>query len=392
MSRRLRRGNSLPALQPLANGVAVERLASRVNLFLMTNSFETGGSERQFAVMAQNLAPEKFQVSLGCIRRLGPFAGAFGDVPEFWLGGSLYGWTSMRSRLRLAALLRTQQIQVAHAFDFYTNLTLIPAARLARVPVVIGSQRQLGDLLTPRQSRAQVAAFRWCHGVVCNSQAAADHLAREGLAPEKLFIIGNALPEQLFARKRESIDRGPSVLRVGMVARMNAHSKNHSGFLRIAAKIHSKMPEVEFLLAGDGPLRPELEKQSQDLGLGNHVVFLGDRRDIPEVLASMDVAVLTSASESLSNALLEAMAAGLPVVAYRVGGNAELVNEERGVLIPAGDEEGFASAVLRLLASPAMRLQLGQNGRRFAQENFSLPSILARYDACYETLLEKRKA
>jgi glycosyltransferase involved in cell wall biosynthesis len=122
------------------------------------------------------------------------------------------------------------------------------------------------------------------------------------------------------------------------------------------------------------------------------VVFLGDRRDIPEVLASMDVAVLTSASESLSNVLLEAMAAGLPVVAYRVGGNAELVNDERGELLPAGDEEGFASAVLRLLASPAMRLQLGQNGRRFAQESFSLPSILARYEACYETLLEKRKA
>jgi glycosyltransferase involved in cell wall biosynthesis len=356
----------------------------------MTNSFETGGSERQFAVMAQNLAPERFQVSLGCIRRLGPFASSFGDVPEFWLGGSLYGWASIRTRLRLAGLLWAGQIQVAHAFDFYTNLTLIPAARLARVPVVIGSQRQIGDLLTPRQSRAQAAAFRWCDGVVCNSQAAADRLAMGGLSPDKLFIIGNALPEQAFARKRESVDRKASRLRVGMIARMNALYKNHAGFMRIASRIHSKMPEVEFLLAGDGPLRPELEKQAQDLGLGNHVVFLGDRKDIPDILASMDVAVLTSDSESLSNVLLEAMAAGLPVVAYRVGGNAELVNDERGVLIPAGDEEGFAAAVLRLLASPAMRLQLGQNGREFARENFSLERILVRYEACYETLLEKK--
>jgi glycosyltransferase involved in cell wall biosynthesis len=120
------------------------------------------------------------------------------------------------------------------------------------------------------------------------------------------------------------------------------------------------------------------------------VVFIGDRKDIPDVLASMDVAVLTSDSESLSNVLLEAMAAGLPVVAYHVGGNAELVNQERGVLIPAGDEEGFAAAVLRLLALPVMRLQLGQNGRLFARENFSLEHILAQYEACYETLLEKK--
>ena len=141
---------------------------------------------------------------------------------------------------------------------------------------------------------------------------------------------------------------------------------------------------------GRSPLRPELEKQARELGLGNHVSFLGDRKDVPDILASMDVAVLTSDSESLSNVLLEAMAAGLPVVAYRVGGNAELVNEERGVLIPARDEEGFAAAVLRLLALPAMRLQLGQNGRQFARENFSLEHILARYEACYETLLEKK--
>jgi glycosyltransferase involved in cell wall biosynthesis len=356
----------------------------------MTNSFETGGSERQFAVMAQNFPPEKFQISLGCIRKLGPFASAFGDVPEFWLGGSLFGWTSIRMRLRLAGLLRAQQIQIAHAFDFYTNLTLIPAARLARVPLVMGSQRQLGDLLTPRQFRAQAVAFRWSDGVVCNSQAAADRLAAEGLPRDKLFIIGNALPAKTLAPASESVKREPGRLRMGMVARMNAPYKNHAGFLRIASRIHRQMPDVEFLLVGDGPLRPELERQAQHLELGNRAIFLGDRRDISGVFASMDVAVLTSDSESLSNVILEAMGASLPIVAYRVGGNAELVNEERGVLIPAGDEEGFAAAVLRLLASPTMRLQLGQNGRKFVRENFSLERILARYEACYQVLLEKK--
>src|SRR5208283_6129046 len=100
---------------------------SSVRLFLMTNSFETGGSERQFGVLARNLRPEQFQVHLGCIQRIGPFADDFGEVPEFRLGGSLYGWASWRTRLRLSRCLRQQHIQIAHAFDFYTNLTLIPA-------------------------------------------------------------------------------------------------------------------------------------------------------------------------------------------------------------------------------------------------------------------------
>jgi len=368
---------------------------SAARLFLMTNSFETGGSERQFSVLARNLNPQQFNLSLGCIRRIGPFANEFGDVPEFDLGGSLYGLTSIRTRLRLSRFLRQRQIQIAHAFDFYTNLTLIPAARLAGVPVVIGSQRQLGDLLTPRQFRAQAAVFRWCDAVICNSRAAADRLAEQGVSPNKLIVVVNALPAEAFATAPEAVSRKPGVLRVGMVARMNAHYKNHAGFLRIAAAINRNMPDVEFLLAGDGPLRPEFEQQARDLGLGSRVKLIGDRRDIPSVLASIDVAVLTSDSESLSNVILEAMAAGLPVVAYRVGGNAELLdvapgNAERGILVPAADEAAFASAVQRLLSSPSVRSQLGGNARAFAAENFSLESILARYQDCYRSLLEKK--
>jgi len=215
-----------------------------------------------------------------------------------------------------------------------------------------------------------------------------------------MFVIGNALPAEAFASGPPALPRRPGRLRVGMVARMNARYKNHSGFLRAAKRITQQMPNVEFLLAGDGPLREELEREAQTLGIADCVIFLGDRRDIPAVLASMDVAVLTSDSESLSNVILEAMAAGLPVVAYRVGGNPELIDHdsgeieggelERGELVSAGDEEGFTAAVVRLLSTPSMRAQFGHNARKFAQDNFGLESIRARYESCYQTLLEKK--
>src|SRR5208282_3545066 len=158
------------------NAMLVGMPDSPISLFLMVNTFETGGSERQFTVLAQNLAPPQFQVHVGCINPRGPLAHNFPAAPQFPLGGSLYGWQSLRARLNLNRHLRHHQVQVAQAFDFYANLTLIPAAKLARVPVIIGSHRQLGDLMTRAQFRAQTAAFRWCDAVVCNSQAAADRL------------------------------------------------------------------------------------------------------------------------------------------------------------------------------------------------------------------------
>jgi glycosyltransferase involved in cell wall biosynthesis len=361
----------------------------------MVNTFETGGSERQFTVLAQSLIPPQFETHLGCVSRRGPLAHNFPDAAQFPLGGSLFGWQSLRTRLNLSRHLRHHHVQVAHAFDFYTNLTLIPAARLARVPVVIGSHRQLGDLMTPTQFRAQAAAFRWCDAVVCNSQAAADRLIDTGISPNKIAVIGNALPAEAFTEvlneAAAALPKRPNVTRVGMVARMNHRYKNHSGFLRIAAQIHQRMPDAEFVLVGDGPLRQELERESFSLGLGASAIFLGDRQDMPAVLASFDVAVNTSDSESLSNVILEAMAAGLPVVAYDVGGNSELLRHQPGALIPAGNETAFADAVGELLADPGLRRQIRRSALLFAQENFTLDRVRQRYVELYETLLQKRR-
>ena len=360
-------------------------------VFLMINSLETGGSERQFSAVAKSLNPASFRVHLGCVQQRGPFLDGLGDVPQFRLGGSLFGMQSLRSRYRLARHLRRLDVAIAHAFDFYANLTLVPAARLARTSVVIGSQRQLGDLLTRAQFRAQLAAFRWCDRVVCNSHAAAQPLIEHGLPERKVVVIGNGLPPEAFIETTPALPHQPGTLRVGMIARMNAHYKNHRAFLRAAARLGGKFPKLEFILVGDGPLRSEIERQADELGLRNQVTFVGDRRDISALLASMDISVVPSESESLSNVVLESMAAGVPVVASNVGGNPELISEQRGRLIRLNDDASLASVLEQLLRDEALRTELGKNARQFVKANFTLEHIQASYEALYADLLAQKQ-
>ncbi len=367
-------------------------MAKRVppGLFLMINSLETGGSERQFAALTRSLDRSLFLPHLGCIMEKGAFLEGLGPLSTFGLGGSLYSAKSFRSRIRLARHLREHEIAIAHAFDFYTNLVLIPVARLAGVAVVLGSQRQIGDLLTARQSRAQKLVFRWCDRVVCNSQAAADRLREQGISEDKLVVIRNGLPPSAFVGASPALPPVPGLLRVGMIARMNQRAKNHHGFLQAAARVASKFSAVEFVLVGDGPFRAELERDAQSLGLGNQVRFLGDRRDVTAVLASLDVTVLPSSSESLSNSILESMAAGVPAVANSVGGNTELLGNDRGALVTAGDEAELATAIELLLRDEGLRKSLGRNARAYAQANFTIEQMRRNHEELYTNLLERK--
>jgi len=358
-------------------------------IFLMIDSLQTGGSERQFAAVSRSLDGERFRVELGCIQAKGIFLDGL-TVSAFPLGGSLYGFHSWKTRLQLGRHLRARGISIAHAFDFYSNLTLLPAAKLAGIPVVIGSQRQLGDLLTPLQARAQLLMFHGCDAIVCNSNAAAKRLIEDGIGEKRIRVIRNGLPAEAFAAATPALPKREGWLRVGMIARMNSAAKNHSAFLRAAARVQSGVAQVEFVLIGDGPLRAALQEEAASLGLEDRVQFLGDRRDVSALLASLDVTVLPSASESLSNAILESMAAGVPVVASDVGGNPELLGDRRGILSPVGDDKRLAESLLRLLRDRDLRRQMAQHCRFFAEENFTIERIRTSYEYLYAELLARK--
>jgi glycosyltransferase involved in cell wall biosynthesis len=380
-------------LQPGSDPQPANRAAGdRPEVFLMANTLETGGGERQFTVLAEGLGSSTLSIRLGCLRRQGTFADGLNGIREFRPGGSLFGLESQRARLALRRHLKNQGIAVAHSFDFYSNLMLIPAARLAGVPVVMGSHRQLGDLMSWPRFWVQQLVFQFCDRVVCNSRAGADYLRqRAGLPQRKLAVIPNGLPDAAFAETSPALPRRSGVMRVGMIARMNDRAKNHAAFLRVAAKVARKHQDVEFVLVGDGPLRSELEQQARTLGLGGRVIFLGERSDIPAVLASLDVSVLTSVSESLSNVIMESMAAGVPVVAGCVGGNAELVRDgETGFLVPSEDDGGFAAAIGRLLENTELWSALGAKAKSEASARFSLKNVCRQYEELYRSTLAEK--
>ncbi|MGC1371108.1 MAG: glycosyltransferase [Candidatus Sulfotelmatobacter sp.] len=361
-------------------------------IFLMVNSLETGGTERQFVEITHALQSRGVSLNLGCLLRKGAFTSDLEGLVEFDLGGSLYGLQSMRSRWQLARHLRKLGVKMAHAFDFYANLALIPAAKLAGIPV-IGSHRQLGDLLTPAQFRTQLAAFRFCERVVCNSRPAAERLVEAGLPEKTVVVIGNLLPPAVFADATPALPRSGDVLRIGMIARMNAEYKNHRGFLRAAKRVGNEFPNVEFVLVGDGPLRAEFEREAVALGIKERVRFLGDRRDIPSVLRSLDISVVPSISESLSNVMLESMAAGVPVVATAVGGNIEIGGEDRALLVPVNDddEEELPKAIMRLAAHAGLRSEMAARAQDFVRSHFASEQVCKQYEQLYADVLNQHE-
>lgn len=356
----------------------------------MANTLETGGGERQFVTLAGALKSSALHLRLGCLRNVGAFSADIKGVEEFPPGGSLLRLRAQRARIRLARHLRIHRVTIAHSFDFYSNMMMIPAARLAGVPIVIGSQRQLGDLISPFRNKVQNVLFGWCDRVVCNSQAAAALLRQAGVREGKLAVIPNALPTEAFARTTPALSPSAGGLRIVMIARMNDRAKRHDIFLQAAARLIAKHPKLEFVLIGDGDLRPGLERMAADLRLGNQVVFLGERHDIPAVLAAADISVLPSISESLSNSIMESMAAGVPVVACRVGGNEELIRDgENGFLVSPESAEELAERIDGLVTQAELRKSFGETGKRDA-ERFTVERITGEYERFYMSLLEEK--
>ncbi|HEY3973282.1 MAG TPA: glycosyltransferase [Candidatus Sulfotelmatobacter sp.] len=379
---------------------------SRRRIFFLVDSLNVGGTETQAVELATRLDSERYEITLGCLRARGPLleklAGTSVSIREFYPEGGFDSVRGIYQMLRLAVFLRRGGFRIVHTHDLYANLLGIPAALLARVPVIISSQRDLAHLdLYKTRRRVWVRRLQnLSTAVLTNANAIRDAMQTEDhFAPEKIRVIHNGVDGERFnggSRDRSWLLSGGEAEKqkwIVLVGNMHSDVKGHPWLIAAAKAITDEFPESRFVLAGDGALRKDFEAQVAQQGLERHFLFLGRRDDVPRILSCSDIAVLPSRAEGLPNAVLEYLAAGLPTVASRVGGNAEIIQDGRtGLLVPPQDSSALAQAILRLLRDPGLASSLGENGRKSVASEFSFQRMIEKTDQLYTELLRARGA
>lgn len=347
---------------------------------LVIGQLTTGGAEGQLRLLCEGFDRDRVLPTVYCLSAqtdpVGPLLVRAG-IPVRVLSGGRLG--------RIAALRRAlaaDGIQVAHAWLFIANAYTWLATR-GRLPLVTSARncKRSGWLLDALNRRA----FRASGAIVANSSEVARYIAREYQAPAaRVHVVANAIDLTRFeGAPAAAAARPPRIVMVGRLVQQ----KNPHLFLDAAQALHARRPDVTFQLIGDGPLHAALAARIQDAGLGGYVELAGERHDVPALLRAADLFWLTSDWEGLSNAIIEALAAGLPVIATAVGGAADLITSgAEGFLVPPGDREALVARSLEVLGDPARAAQMRGAARRRA-EAFGVARMVAETEATYAAAL-----
>jgi sugar transferase (PEP-CTERM/EpsH1 system associated) len=297
---------------------------------------------------------------------------------------------------KLFRLFRRERPHIVHTHGWGTLLEGMAAARLASVPVVVHGEH--GTLQLKRHQRwLQRRGWSAADQVLSVSSRLAERMAGDvGFEPARIRTIRNGVDLTRFnpayrASARASLALAGEQFAVGTVGRL-VPVKDQATLLEAVALLRREGLEVALVLAGDGPLEGALRDRAAALGITDSIRLLGHRRDVEVVLAALDVFALSSVSEGLSNTILEAMATGLPVIATRVGGADELVEDGVTGLLVAPGSPSDMSAALRRLLDPSARKAMGHAGRRRVEAEFALSTMVKRYEALYSELAAPRFA
>lgn len=361
------------------------------NVLLFIGSFHQGGSERQAVQLARLLREDKrVNVRLATLENDGILRQeveklGLAEIAEFKLT-SFYNVNFVKQLLKCANFLRANKIDIIHTHDFYTNVFGMLAAQIATVPLAIASKRETGGMRSAWQKRIEKFAFRQANAIVANSEAVKNYLAAEGVSKDKIKVVYNGLdlerltPELTDRRvicEELGLPSDENIKLISSVANLRHEVKNQPMFLRAAQRVAQKHPNAHFVLAGEGALRAGLENLAQELNIAQSVHFIGRCTRVPELLSISYAGALTSFNEGFSNAILEYMAASLPVVATNVGGASEaIVENETGFLVESDNDEMFANRLIELLEGEEKARQFGAKGRKIVEEKFSCAAQL----------------
>jgi glycosyltransferase involved in cell wall biosynthesis len=345
------------------------------------------GTETQLLELIKSLDRRRVQPSLVLLngddalsRELTPH-----DCPVLTLGvNSLHSARALGAGAKLARFWRRERIDLVQTYFLDSTYFGVPLARISGVRRVVRVRNNLGHWLTPKHRALGRVMGRLVDATLTNcEQARTALLNAEGGSPRKVVVLENGVNSiPLAALRREQ--RAPR--RIGAVANLRP-VKGVAVLVQAAALLARRWPDVTFHVAGEGNQRVNLERLIERQGLSERFVLEGTVADIPKFLNSLDVFVLPSFAEGMSNALLEAMAAGRPIVATDVGANSHvLAKGQCGQLTPAGEPQRLADAIETLLSNPSAAWKLGESARRHVAAHYSREAMVNRFEDFYERL------
>jgi len=390
------------------NATAQAPASGAKEIIFVCSALDVGGTERQFATIAAALVRLGWRVSFYSLAGPGAMqseferAGVRVILPPLARPEGSMAWLRRLFALALAVphlfgVMLTRRPAVVHFLLPEAYLVGAPLAVLARIPVKVMSRRSLNRYQTSALVRAMERALhRRMQAVLGNSHSVIGELIGEGVPRRRLGLIYNGIDVDTFAAPdsraatRRTLGLAPDALVMTLVANLIPY-KGHHDLMRALAIAAPNLPaDWHLLLIGrDDGIGNQLRQQADSLGIASRIVFLGQRDDVAALLAAGDIGLLCSHEEGFANAILEGMAAKLPMIVTDVGGNAEaVVDVETGLVVPARDPERLAAAIVRLANNPGERNAFGAAGFRRVGERFSMTSSVARHDRLYRALLK----
>ena len=369
--------------------------AAPVRVCFLIDELAAAGTETQLLALIRRLDRTRVLPYLCLLRGGSPASQALepDDCPVWRLGvGSLRRPSTFMHANRFIRFLRRERIDVVQAYFPDSSYFGLPAAWLAGVPQRIRTRNNVGHWLTPLHRRLGRLLNRFKTGTVVNCGAArAALLAAEGPRPETVTVLENGVDHARFLAVPPPSAETSAARRVGVVANLRP-VKGLDVFLDAATRLAREPGDLTFAVAGEGDIRRPLEESARARGLAGRFQLPGAAADVPAFLGGLDIAVLPSRSEGMSNALLEYMAAGRPIVATAVGAAPELIEDGvHGLLVPPGDAARLAEAINRLLSEPRLARRLGEAARRRARDRYSREAMVGRFTEFYEGLAARKR-
>ena len=375
--------------------------AKRLNILFVIGSLEIGGTEKQMFILTSRLRRIGFSCSVFALKADGPLRQIFEEIDVPVYCGDLTKrdlrkapWKLVLSLYRLLLVIKRERPTIIHAFLPLVVFIGALAGRIVRVPMVITSRRGFGThqdryfVLKALDHFANILS----HRVIVNSRAVwKDMIERDHIDESKLYLIYNGIDSIPFEDALQDREEGRKELgveideRVVIVVANLIKYKGHLDFLKAAKKVMDKIPKTRFLLVGeDRGIQKHLEWKCHELGISSQVKFMGQRNDIPQLLALSELSVLPSHEEGFSNTILESMAAGLPVVATNVGGNPEAVLDGKtGWLVPPENPTVMAEKIIDLLSNPERARSWGEQGRKRVKKLFTVEEMVKNHLELY---------